>query len=53
MRFREVERNIDRINEEAQRLERERIEREGYLKIKSETETTEQEVKDFWNNMFM
>ena len=54
MRFREVERNIERlIEEDRQRMEEERIKREGYLKIKPETEMSESEVENFWNNIFM
>ncbi len=46
-RFREVERNIDRINEEEEDRKR-----NGYLKIKPKTDITTEESVDFINNLF-
>ena len=45
MKFREVERNIEREN-----LNNEK--EEGYKQIKASTNITNEEVKNFWNTVF-
>ena len=46
MRFREVERNIER-----ERLNKD-VEEEGFKKIKPETNITHEEACDFWESLF-
>lgn len=54
--FREI-RTRERITEEDRRRmeeeERRQLEEHGYLSIKPETEITEKECMEFWNNLFM
>ena len=46
MRFREVERNIEK------EVIKKKEEDENFKKIKPEINTTVKEVNDFWNNVF-
>ena len=46
MRFREVERNIEREKLNTDKKE------EGFKKIKPETNITYEEACDFWDNLF-